>query len=184
GSQLISKNPALMDVQSARPDPYHRRARLNADQLVPLLVEVSQSAAQRLQNIFHAQPLMLPLVDRRVFQVKHHSRRARVEHFHYEVGIVRRPCHLVSLVLAPLRQLNSPAVSYRFSGIKMRRFVVIVRLRQNALSIFNQLLLPRSKTFMQRSEKFQKTLWQVALRNESGRRAIDTESNQRIGVHG
>ena len=66
----------------------------------------------------------------------------------------------------------------------MRRFVVIVRLRQNSLSILNQLLLPRSKAFMQRSEKFQKTLWQVALRNESGRRAIDTESNQRIGVHG
>ena len=53
----------------------------------------------------------------------------------------------------------------------MRRFVVIVRLRQNSLSILNQLLLPRSKAFMQRSEKFQKTLWQVALRNESGRRS-------------
>src|SRR5439155_22205375 len=180
----ISKNPALMDVQSARPDPYHRRARLNADQLVPLLVEVSQSAAQRLQNIFHAQPLMLPLVDRRVFQVEHYSRRTRVEHFHYEVGIVRRPCHLVSLVLAPLRQLNSPAVPYCFSGIEVCRLVVVMRLRQNPLSIFNQLLLPRSKTFVQRGEKFQKTLWQVALRNKLSRRAVNTESNQRISVHG
>ena len=107
GSQLISKNPALMDVQSARPDPYHRRARLNADQLVPLLVEVSQSAAQRLQNIFHAQPLMLPLVDRRVFQVKHHSRRARVEDFHYEVSVICWPWALRDPLLNPLRALQA-----------------------------------------------------------------------------
>ena len=173
-----------MDVQSARPDPNHRRTRLDANQLVSLLVEVSQSAAQRLQNIFHAQPLMLPLVDRRVFQVKHHSRRARVEHFHYEVSVICWPCHLISLILAPLWQLNSPAVSYRFSGIEVCRFIVVMRLRQNPLSIFNQLLLPRSKTFVQRGEKFQKTLWQVALRNKLSRRAVNTESNQRISVHG
>ena len=173
-----------MEMQSARANPNHSFARLDSYHTVPLRVVVGQRATQRLQNIFHAQPLMLPLVDRRVFQVEHYSRRTRVEHFHYEVGIVRRPCHLVSLVLAPLRQLNSPAVSYRFSGIKMRRFVVIVRLRQNSLSILNQLLLPRSKAFMQRSEKFQQTLWQVTLRNESGRRTISTESNQRISIHG
>src|SRR5438034_2951661 len=178
GSQFVSKNSALMDVQSARPDPNHRWTRLDADQLVPLLVEVGQSAAQRLQNILYSQPLMLPLVHGRVFQVEHHSGSARVEHFDYEIGIVGWPGHLVALILAPLRQLNSPAVSYRFSGIKMCRFVVVVRLRQNPLSIFNQLLLPRSKTFMQRSEKFQKPVWQVALRNKPGRWMVNTESNQ------
>ena len=33
------------------------------------------------------------------------------------------------------------------------------------------------------AEKFEKPFWQVALWNESGMRAIDTESNQRISVH-
>ena len=109
-----------MNVQTARANPDHCRTWLDADQLVTLFVEVGERTAQSLKNIFYAQPLVLPLVYGRIFEIQHHPRCARIEHFHHELGVIGRAGHLISLILAPFWQFDLPAIADSHARIVMR----------------------------------------------------------------
>ena len=161
-----------MNVQTTRTYPDHCRFRLDADQLVPLLVEIGQRPTQRLHDVLHPNPLMLPFVDHGIFQVKHHAGRARVQHFHHQVGIVGWTGHLVALVLAPFRQFDSPAPPYRVSWKPVGRLLPLMGFRQNLLAFLDQRPLPDSKAPMQWRQKLQKSLRQVMLGVKCGRRTI------------
>src|SRR5207249_1958876 len=121
--QLVAKNPALTNVQPARTNPDHSRAWFNADQLVTLLVKICERAAQRFENVFYAQPLMLPLINGRIFKVEHHAGGARVKHLDHKLGGIRRASHLVALVLTPFRQLDLPSISDCRARMMMGGFV-------------------------------------------------------------
>src|SRR5207245_4767082 len=102
-SQLLAKNSTLMNVQTARANPDHRRTWLDADQLVTLFIEVRERSAQSLKNVFYAQPLVLPLVYGRIFEIQHHPRCARIEHFHDELGVIGPDGPQIALHLDPIR---------------------------------------------------------------------------------
>src|SRR6478752_7210436 len=80
---------------------------------VALFVVVTECTPQARQNICHALFMMRPFVDAGILQVEHHTRCARVQHLDAQFRIVSGTGHLVALVLAPLRQHDSPAVSDR-----------------------------------------------------------------------
>src|SRR5258707_1258144 len=106
--QFTRKNASLMQVQAARACEEDRLARLNTHRAIPFLVEIIEPAGKRFQNVVDAGGEVLPGVGVGILQVQHHARRAGVEHFHDELGIVRRAGHLVTLVGAPFGQLHFP----------------------------------------------------------------------------
>src|SRR5258708_40045974 len=61
------KNSCLVNVQSTGADPNDDGAGLDSHDTVALLVRVSQGAAKRSQDVLDPEPLVFPLVDRRVF---------------------------------------------------------------------------------------------------------------------
>ena len=107
-------------MQAARACENHRAARLDRNCPLPLLVVVSQFAAQASQNIGHACLVMSPFVHARIFQIQHHAGSTRVQHLDAKLGIVSRPRHLVSLVLAPGRQCDLPAIAHGVGREAMR----------------------------------------------------------------
>src|SRR2546425_13334701 len=100
-----------MNVQTARANPDHRWTWLSADELATLFVEVGERSAQSLKNVFYAQPLVLPLVYGRIFEIQHHPRCARTEHFHHELGGTGRAAHRITLIPTPFRQTELPAIA-------------------------------------------------------------------------
>ena len=72
---------ALRKMQSSRTSEDHRLALVNSNLLIPLLVEISQFAAQGRMNVIDAKLEMVPEVRHRIFQVEHHAGSAGVEHF-------------------------------------------------------------------------------------------------------
>src|SRR5262250_3373075 len=172
---LLTGNSVLMNVQSPRPNPKDTLAGPNANQLVALLIEVRQCAAQCGENVFDRKTLVIPLVHRRVFQVEHHARRARIEHLYNQFRVVGRPGHLVTLVLAPLGQLDSPPIAYRLARIAVGGFVPLQGLSKHPLALANQLFLPGRETLVQILEEVGKTARQIALYVEAARRSIQVE---------
>src|SRR5438876_11145324 len=100
-----------MNVQTARANPDHCRTWLDADQLVTLFVEVGERTAQSLKNIFYAQSLVLPLVYGRIFEIQHHPRCSRIEHFHNELGVIGLAAPLIALIPAAFSQCDLPAIA-------------------------------------------------------------------------
>ena len=100
---LVAEDPALAEMQPARPHPDHRLARLDADCAIALLIEVAELPAQRFHDVVDALVEMLPLIRHRILEVEHHARRAGIEHLHDQVGVVGRAGHLVPLIPAPVR---------------------------------------------------------------------------------
>ena len=178
GRQFLTEDSRLLNMQAPRPGPDHRRLRLDADQFVPLLVEIGQSPAQCLQDVLHADPLVLPFVDHGVFQVEHHAGRAGVKHFDHQIGVVRRTRHLVALVLAPFRQLDSPVAAHRVPGKPVYRLFSLMRLCQDLLPLRDQRPLARRKAAMQGCQKLQKSLGQVVVRIKCRGRAIHLKTLQ------
>ena len=117
----LLENPRLLDVQPTRTNPNHGRAGLDSDHLVAFLVRIRQGATQCGHNIFCAEALVLPFVHSGIFQVEHHPRRARIQHLHHKLGVVRWPRHLIPLVLTPFRKLNPPAIPDRRPRIPVYR---------------------------------------------------------------
>src|SRR5438309_136898 len=90
-------------MQAPGTNPNDRRTGLDPDYVAALPVEISKRSSQCLENVFDSHPLVLPFVNGGVFQVEHYTGSAGIQHLHDEVGIVGRPGHLITLVLAPER---------------------------------------------------------------------------------
>src|SRR5438105_6655910 len=109
----------LRKMQSARSSEDHSLALTNADLLVPLLVKVSQLAAQCRMNVLDAKLEMVPGVRHRIFEVEHYSWRARVDHFHHQLGVVGWAGHLIALIRAPLGKRDRPCSRRRLRSRKL-----------------------------------------------------------------
>ena len=94
----------LREVQAAHARPEHGRALLDRRPRVAALgVDVRELAVIRGDRVVDALERVLEGVRHRVFEVDHHAGRARVEHFHDQLGVVRRTGHLIALVQTPGR---------------------------------------------------------------------------------
>ncbi len=51
---------------------------------------------------------MGPGIGHGIFEIEHDARRAGIEHFHDELGVVGRTRHLIALVGAPIGECDSP----------------------------------------------------------------------------
>ena len=90
-------------MQTARTSEDDGLAFVDAGVGFALGVEIGELAAQGCVDVFQAGAQVGPRVRHRVFEVKHHSGRAGVEHLHHEFGIVR-----LALVGAPRGQRDRP----------------------------------------------------------------------------
>jgi hypothetical protein len=93
---------------------------------------------------------VLPLVHHGIFQIKHHSGCAGIEHLNHKGRIVGRACHLVALVLAPFRQFDSPAAAHGLSRKSVGWFSTPAGFRQDSLAFLDERLLPRCEAAMER----------------------------------
>ena len=140
---------------------------------IALLVVIAEFAAQAGENIGDAGLMMRPLVDAGIFQVEHHSGRARVQHLHAEFAIIGGPRHLVALVLAPVGQRDPPAIAHRVGREVMRGLFAFERSLQHFDPLLRKLLLPRSEPPVQREKKIHKAGGQIARGIEPARRGAD-----------
>ena len=130
-----------------------------------------------MENVFYPDVLVPPLIHRGIFHVEHHPGGSRIEHLHYQLGIVRWASHLVALVLAPFRQLDVPPIAYSLAWIPVGRLVTLMRFGQDALALGNKFLLPAAETAMQRGEKLEKSRREIAGGRKFRRRTIQMKTN-------
>jgi hypothetical protein len=173
GYQFSGDQASLAQVQSTRAGKDYGFAGLDGYRLVTLLVVITEFATQAGENVPDAGLVMVPLVNARVFEVEHHTRRARVEHLHTEFAIVRGSSHLITLVLAPLRQRYAPSVANRVGREVMRGLFAFQRTLQDLGALLGKLLLPRRKSAVQGKEEIHKARGQIARRIELRGRAAD-----------
>ena len=136
--QFPIQNARLMQMQPSRPRKNHRVAGPNLHRLVALAVEIIQSPRKRLKNIFDPALVVLPDIRRRILEIQHHARRARIQHLYHQVCLIRWPSHLVALIRAPRRQFNSPRASRRLRRRQIIRQFPGIRLRQRNLRAAQQ----------------------------------------------
>ncbi len=162
----------MVQVQAARASEENRLARLNTHRAVTLFIGVGEPAGKRFQNVSNSLGEMLPGISVGVFKVQHHARRAGVEHFHDEFGIVRRASHLVALVGAPFRQRDFPRLHGRNGGRQEIGLLAGVRFVQGRFAAGDQHALAQRERGVQRREELRKARWQVARGVEAGRGGV------------
>src|SRR5438270_1940383 len=96
---------------------------------------------------------MIPVIYDGVLQVEHHPGRSGIEHLDAEFGIVGWTSHLVTLILAPVRQLNAP-VLVRRRGRQMVRLAPSMCRLQSPDPLPGEFLLATREHPMQRKKEF------------------------------
>src|SRR5204862_6316017 len=87
-------------------------------------------------------------------------------------AIVRRPGHLIALVLAPLGQRDAPIARGGVRRRQVAREPALVRGGQRLMPLLDEGLLPRGEGAVQRQIELPEARWQVTLGLEPGRRRI------------
>jgi len=126
---------------------------LNADLTIALLVLVTEFAAKGGENVLHAEALVRPLVDGRVFEIEHHAGGAGIQHFDDEFGFVGGACHLVALIRGPRGQSDFPIGCGGFGiGEEVWQLSAVCG-RDGLLAFGDEFLLPKGEALVQRAEE-------------------------------
>ncbi len=130
GQRSVGKDARLAQVQAAHAIPNDRLARHDADGAAAFRVVVGQLSVKRGDQVVVPGHEVVPAIEHRVFEIEHHAGRPGVEHLDDELGVVGRPRHLVALIGAPRRQLDTPIGGRRFRRGQVGRKVAGVRARE------------------------------------------------------
>ncbi len=159
-------------MQSSRPGKNHGIAGIDPHRLVALAIKISEPPRKGLKNIFYATLVVLPNISRGILEIQHHARRARIQHLHHQVRFICGPSHLVALIRAPPRELNTPRTSRCLRGSQVPGQFPGMRFCQRDAPPVNKRLLSGRQRFMKWPQKLKKSRGQVAFGIKFLRRTI------------
>ena len=160
-------------MQAARPRENHRRARIDADGLVALAVEIGQRPASASRMFSMPRRLCSQELAVGVFEIEHHAGSAGIQHLHHEFGVIGRTGHLVALIRAPRRQLDAPGICRGHRRRQVVRKLAGVRFNQGAIAAGNESTLARGERSMEWHEEFNEVLREIARGIKVGRGGVD-----------